>query len=241
MQHLSSSAKSFDAQVRVAPVSRLDLFLGTSGIPSTIAFLVLFAASSVIFVPVISAAAGAWNVLAYLFLLEAGFFYGAAFIGESLTRAVSGQVKFLLALPVLGGVWLAVGKLAGDSIWVGMFDPVGQMLVGLRTGAGWMFGVCLISFFATTVVLWAALSSRPEPPGRKFVLRIGERTPFPDTYSGAIAVAVSKNVLREEALQRHWVFVLLASGVPTVAVALTPAHLAPLAVAGRYWSRWALR
>ena len=58
VQHVSSTGKSLDAQIQSAPLSRLELFLGTVGIPFTVSCLVLSILSLILFVP-LSYAVGA--------------------------------------------------------------------------------------------------------------------------------------------------------------------------------------
>src|SRR3712207_5726158 len=56
VQHMSAAGESLDAQVRCAPLTRLELFLGTVGLPSTTFCLVLLALSLTMFVPLIHGA-----------------------------------------------------------------------------------------------------------------------------------------------------------------------------------------
>src|ERR687893_627718 len=119
VQHTSAAGRSFDAQILSAPLSRLQLFLGTVGIPFTVSCLVLSILSLALFVPLGHAAGAPPHVLVHLLLFEAATFYAAGAVGEVLARVTRRQPEALLALSPLVAAWVGAGASTSGAAWPG--------------------------------------------------------------------------------------------------------------------------
>ena len=86
VQHMSTAGESLDAQINSAPLTRLELFLGTVGLPLSAFCLVLTAFSLLTFTPLVHASGASPYALLCLVLVGAGVFYAAGTAGEVLAR-----------------------------------------------------------------------------------------------------------------------------------------------------------
>jgi hypothetical protein len=105
-RHLSSIEGSLDAQIRSAPLSRLEMFLGTVGIPFSACCLAVSVSSLVLLAPLFHAVGARPYAPVQLALFEAAAFYAAGAVGEVFARATRRRPAALLALPLLVLAWV---------------------------------------------------------------------------------------------------------------------------------------
>ena len=86
VRHVSSIEESLDAQIRSAPLSRLEMFLGTVGIPFSACCLAVSVSSLVLLAPLFHAVGARPYAPMQLALFEAAAFYAAGAVGEVFAR-----------------------------------------------------------------------------------------------------------------------------------------------------------
>ena len=106
VRHVSSIEESLDAQIRSAPLSRLEMFLGTVGIPFSACCLAVSVSSLVLLAPLFHAVGARPYAPVQLALFEAAAFYAAGAVGEVFARATRRRPAALLALPLLVLAWV---------------------------------------------------------------------------------------------------------------------------------------
>lgn len=231
VQHMSTAGESLDAQVRSTPLTRLELFLGTVGLPLSAFCLVLTAFSLLTFAPLVQASGASPFALLCLVLAGAGVFYAAGTAGEVLARLTSGQPAALLALLPPIAAWMGASALSGGISPFGITRPMSRSILGLQieTLSGLMIGSLL--FFIVSFATWIALATFRVPEQRTFSYP-GRSLSSPSSGSGATALVALKLLVRERKLQRHVALVFVASGVLSVSTAALFPNLPALAISG---------
>jgi hypothetical protein len=232
LQHLPSAGRSLDAQIRSAPISRLDLFLGTVGIPFTVSCLALSALSLVLFAPLGYAAGAPPIALLCLVLFEAAVFYAAGVAGEVLMRATRRQPAALLALLPPVAAWAGAGISTGGGAWPGIVRPLGDAI--LSAGALPMPGltVALVLLLAASVGAWILPVALLDPPEQRTFSRPGYRLRSPGSRFGAVVSVTLKRMGRDRSLQRHVLFVSVAAGILSGFTSVLLPSVAPVALGG---------
>jgi hypothetical protein len=232
VQHMSAADESLDAQIRSAPLARLELFLGTVGLPSTIFCLVLLAFSLTVFAPLLYVSGAPWYALFGLVSLETGVFYAAGVAGEGLARITYRQFRVLLALSPIVAAWAGAGALAGDASWLGIIRPIGRLMLNLEVESvlGLVAGTLL--FLLVSVTDWVVLAAVLRPRGQQSSSRVGHRLRFPRSRTGIVVLAALKHLSRERKIQRHVALVCATAGAFSILVAALLPEVVTLAAYG---------
>ncbi|MDQ3864811.1 MAG: hypothetical protein M3317_15185 [Actinomycetota bacterium] len=232
VQHMSAAGESLDAQVRSAPLTRLELFLGTVGLPTTIFCLVLLVCSLTVFAPLIYGAGAPWYALCSLLFLETGVFYAAGVAGEVLARITHRHFRVLFALSPIVAAWAGASALAGNTSWLGIIRPVGRSVVNLEVGSAPRLFTGTLLFLLVSVTDWVVVAAVLRPPGRQTSSRVGHWLRFPRSRTGIVALATLKRLGRERKLQRHMALVCATAGAFSVSVAILLPEAVMLAAYG---------
>jgi hypothetical protein len=230
VQHTSSVGRLVDDQIRSSPLSRLDLFLGTVGIPFSVCCLGLSILSLVLFVPLGHAVGAPPLALAHLVLFEVAAFYSAGAVGEVLMRAARGQPAALLALLPLIASWVGAGIATDGSAWPGIIRPLGHEI--LNTGVEPMLELALASLLLVSVSVWVMLVTLLRFPERRTYSYLGRGLRSPRSRFGSVVSATLKRLVRDRSLQRHVLFVAVAAGVLSGATSILLPSAAPVALGG---------
>src|SRR5918997_3956436 len=196
VQHTSAAGRSFDAQILSAPLSRLELFLGTVGIPFTVSCLVLSILSLMLFAPLARAAGAPGYALIQLALFEAAVFYAAGAMGEVLMRATRRQPVALLALVPLTAVWAGAGVLAGGGAWPGVARPLGRAILNAGEVPPLQLTGASLLLLLVSVSVWISLVTLLGPPEQRAFSGLGRRLRSPGSAFGAVVVVTLKRTGR---------------------------------------------
>lgn len=232
VQHTSSIGRSLDAQILSAPLSRLELFLGTLGIPFTLSCLVLSTLSLMLFVPLGHAAGAPGYAPIQLALFEAAVFYAAGATGEVLMRVTRRQPVALLALAPLVASWAVAGILTGGGAWPGVARPLGRTILNAGDEPPLQLTVASLLLFLASVSVWISLVTLLGPPEQQTLSRLGRRLRSPGSGFGAVVVVTLKRMGRERSLQRHVLFVSVVAGVLSGLTSVLLTSVAPVALGG---------
>ncbi|MDQ5810687.1 MAG: hypothetical protein M3358_08040, partial [Actinomycetota bacterium] len=232
VQHMSAAGESLDAQIRCAPLTRLELFFGTVGLPSTTFCLVLLGLSLTVFAPLIHGSDAPWYALCCLAALEAGVFYAAGVAGEVLARITYRQFKASLALSPIIAAWVGAGALAGDASWLGVIRPIGRSVLNLEVESASRLVAGTLLFLLVSLVDWIVLAAVLRPPGQRSSSRVGHRLRFGSSRIGIVALATLKRLGRERKIQRHVALVCATVGAFSVLAAALLPEVVTLAVYG---------
>lgn len=213
VQHMSSAGKSLDAQIQSAPLSRLELFLGTVGIPFTVSCLVLSILSLTLFVPLGYAVGAPIYAPVYLVLFEVAVFYAAGAVGEVLTRVARRQPAALAALLPLIASWLGAGISTNSGAWPGIARPLGHMISNTRVESVLEMTAASLLLVLASVSVWALLAALLDPPEQQTFSHAGRRLPSPGSRFGAVLSVTLKRTLRDGSLRRHVLFVAILAGI----------------------------
>jgi hypothetical protein len=232
VQHMSAAGESLDAQIRCAPLTRLELFFGTVGLPSTTFCLVLLGLSLTVFAPLIHGSDAPWYALCCLVFLETGVFYAAGVAGEVLARITYRQFKASLALSPIIAAWVGAGALAGDASWLGVIRPIGRSVLNLEVESASRLVAGTLLFLLVSLVDWIVLAAVLRPPGQRSSSRVGHRLRFGSSRIGIVALATLKRLGRERKIQRHVALVCATVGAFSVLAAALLPEVVTLAVYG---------
>src|SRR5918997_1808717 len=212
VRHVSSIEGSLDAQIRSAPLSRLEVFLGTVGIPFSACCLAVSVSSLVLLAPLFHAVGARPYAPVQLALFEAAAFYGAGAVGEVFARATRRRPAALLALPLLVLAWVGSGLATGGGAWPGIARPLGHtvMNTGTEPAAGLTLG--LLSLLFASVGVWASLVALVGSPEERTFSRAGLRLRSPGSRFGAVSSVALKRMGRNRLVRRHVLFVAAAAG-----------------------------
>ena len=199
VQHVSSPDRALDAQIRAAPLSRLELFLSTVGIPFTICCFVVSISSLALFVPLVYAAGATPYATVQIALFEASIFYAAGAVGEVLKRVTRRQLAAVLALPPLILSWVGGGFVAGGGVWPGIVRPLGHAVLNTGTEPVLQLTSGLLLLLFASVGAWISLPALLwfRVPGSGFA---------------AVFSVGLKRMGRNRSVRRHILFVALVAG-----------------------------
>jgi len=232
VQHMSSAGESLDAQIRSAPLSRVELFLGTVGIPFTISCLVLSILSLTLFVPFSYAVGALPYAPVYLVLFEVAIFYAAGAVGEALMRVTRRQPAALVALLPLIASWTGVGISTDGGAWPGIARPIWRAISNTKVESVLEMTIALLLLVLASVSVWILLVSLFDPPEQQTFSYAGRRLRSPSSRFGAVLCVTLKRMVRDRSLQRHVLFVAALVGILSgLASVLLPSVL-PLARGG---------
>jgi hypothetical protein len=232
VQHASSAGRSLDGQILAAPLSRLDVFLGTVGIPFTICCLALSVMSLAVFAPLARAAGAVPSSLVHLALFEVAVFYAAGTAGEVLMRVTRRQPAALLAVLALAGCWVLAGVSSGGGAWPGVARPLGRAVLSAGAGPASGLALSLLLLMLVSVGLWISLVSLLGYPEQRDFSRLGRGIRSPGSRFGAVLSVTLKRLGRHRALQRHVLFVTLVAGITSGSTSVLLPDLAPVALGG---------
>ncbi len=232
VQHVSSAGRFLDDQIRSAPLSRLELFLGTVGIPFTVCCLALSVLSSIFFVPLGYAVGTLPYAPFYLVLFEVATFYAAGAVGEAMIRAARGQPAALLALPPLIASWAGAGVSTGGGAWAGIARPLGDLALntGVAPTAGLTLALVLLPL--TSVGVWVSLVTLLDLPEQQTFSYLGRRLRSPRSRFGAVVSVTLKRMGRDRSLQWHVALVAAVAGILSGAASIMLPGVAPVALGG---------
>jgi hypothetical protein len=232
VQHVSSTGNSLDAQIRSAPLSRLDLFLGTVGIPFTVWCLVLSILSLALFVPLSCAVGAPPYAPIQLMLFEVAVFYAAGAVGEILMRVTRRQPAALLASLPLTAAWVGAGISTGGGVWPGIARSLGRAILNTGTEPVLQLTLALLLLLLASVGVWISLVTLLSSLEQQTFSHLGRQLRSPRSRFGAVLSVTLKRMGRDRSLQRH---VLFVSGVAGILSGLTSAllpHVATVALGG---------
>ena len=232
VQHVSSAGRSLDAQIRSAPLSRLELFLGTVGIPFTVSCLVLSILSLMLFVPLHYVVGAPPYTLVHLVLFEVAIFYAAGAVGEVLMRAARRQPAALLALLPLVVAWVGTGISTGGGAWPGIARPLGHTILNTRVEPLLELTVALLLLPLASVSIWVSLVALPGSPEQQTFSYLGRRLRSPSSGFGAVVFVTLKRTGRDKSLQRHVFFVAVAAGILSASASILLPSVTPVALGG---------
>ena len=212
VQHVASAGRSLDAQIRAAPLSRLEMFLGTVGIPFTVCYLVLSVLSLALFLPLIYEVGAPANAPVDLVLFEAAIFYAAGAVGEVLKRATRRQPAALLAGPPLVLAWVASGVATGGGAWPGITRPLGHAVMNTTPEPALRLTGGLLLLLLAGVGGWISVAALLEFPEERTFSHVGRRLRVPGSGFGAVSSVALKRMVRNRSVQRHTLFVALVAG-----------------------------
>ena len=230
VQHISSAGKTLDAQIRSSPLSRLDLFLGTVGIPFTVSCLALSILT--LFVPLGYAAGAPLHALLHLVLFEVAVFYAAGAVGEVLMRVTRRQPAALLALLPLIASWVGAGIFTDGGAWPGIARPLGHNIVNADVGPVLELTVALLFLLLVNVSVWVLLAALLGFPEQQTFSYAGRTLRPPDSRFGAVLSVTLKRMGRDRSLQRHVLFVSVVAGIVSGLTSVLLPSVAPVALGG---------
>ena len=212
VQHVSSPDRSLDAQIRAAPLSRLELFLSTIGIPFTICCFVVSILSLALFVPLVYEAGATPYATVQLALFEASIFYAAGVVGEVLKRVTRRQLAAVLALPPLILSWVGGGFVAGGGAWPGIVRPLGHAVLNTRTEPVLQLTSGLLLLLFASVGAWISLPALLGIPEQQTFSHTRLWFRVPGSGFGAVLSVGLKRMGRNRSVRRHILFVALVAG-----------------------------
>jgi hypothetical protein len=212
VQHVSSPDRSLDAQIRAAPLSRLELFLSTIGIPFTICCFVVSILSLALFVPLVYAAGATPYATVQLALFEASIFYAAGVVGEVLKRVTRRQLAAVLALPPLTLSWVGGGFVAGGGAWPGIVRPLGHAVLNTGTEPVLQLTSGLLLLLFASVGAWISLPALLGIPEQQTFSHTRLWFRVPGSGFGAVLSVGLKRMGRNRSVRRHILFVALVAG-----------------------------
>lgn len=212
VRHVSSIDRSLDAQIRSAPLSRLEMFLGTVGIPFTACCLVVSISSLALFAPLFHAVGARPYAPIQLALFEIAAFYAAGAVGEIFARVTRRRPAALLALPLLVLSWVGSSLAAGGGAWPGIARPLGHTV--LNTGAESAVALTggLLFLLLASVSVWISLVTLLGSPEERTFSRADQRLRAPSSRFGAVSSVALKRMGRNRSVQRHTLFVAAVAG-----------------------------
>ncbi len=228
VQHISSVSKSLDAQIRSSPLSRLELFLGTVGIPFSISCLVLSILSLTLFAPV----GAPLHALVHLVLFEVAVFYAAGTVGEVLMRVTRRQPAALLALLPLIASWIGAGIFTDGGAWPGIARPLGHAILNADVEPVLELTVASLFLLLVNVSVWVLLATLLSFPEQQTFSHVGRRLRPPSSRFGAVLSVTLKRMGRDRSLQRHVLFVSVVAGIVSVLTSVLLPGVAPVALGG---------
>lgn len=232
VRHLSSAGRYLDDQIRSAPLSRLEVFLGTVGIPFTALFLALSVLSLIFFAPLSYAGGTPPHALFYLVLFEVAVFYAAGTVGEVAIRAASRQPAALLALLPLAASWAGAGVSTGGGAWPGIARPLGREILNPGVAPVVALPVALVFLPVISVGVWVSLVAFVDPPERQTFSYLGRRFRSPHSRFGAVLSVTLKRMGRDRSVQRHVALVAVMAGILSGATSILLPSVAPVALGG---------
>jgi hypothetical protein len=232
VQHTSSAGRSLDAQIRVAPLSRLELFLGTVGIPFGVSCLALSLLSLTLFVPLGHAAGAPPYAPVHLVLFEVAVFCAAGVVGEVLVRVTRRQPAALLALLPPVASWMGAGILTDGGAWPGISRTLGREILNLGAGPVLKLTISLLLLLLVNVGLWVLLAALPSFPEQQAFSYAGRRLRSPDSRFCAVVSVALKRMGRDTSLQRHVLFVAFVAGVASGLTSILVPSVALVALGG---------
>ncbi len=232
VQHISSVGKSLDDQIRSAPLSRLELFLGTVGIPFSVSCLALSGLSLILFVPLGHAAGAPQHTLIHLVLFEVAVFYGAGAMGEVLMRVARRQPVALLALLPLTASWAGAGTLTGGGAWPGVARPLGHTILNSGVEPVLELTIALLLLLLVSVSVWISLVTLLGFPEQQTFSHLGRQLRPPNSRFGAVVTVALKRMGRDASLQRHVLFVSIVAGILSGLTSVLFTSVAPVALGG---------
>ena len=212
VQHVSSPDRSLDAQIRAAPLSRLELFLSTIGIPFTICCFVVSISSLALFVPLVYAAGATPYATVQIALFEASIFYAAGAVGEVLKRVTRRQLAAVLALPPLILSWVGGGFVAGGGVWPGIVRPLGHAVLNTGTEPVLQLTSGLLLLLFASVGTWISLPALLGIPEQQTFSHTRLWFRVPGSGFGAVLSVGLKRMGRNRSVRRHILFVALVAG-----------------------------
>ncbi|MCA1687768.1 MAG: hypothetical protein LC714_04070 [Actinobacteria bacterium] len=232
VQHIPPAGRSLDAQIRSAPLSSLDLFLGTVGIPFTVSCLALSLLSLTLFAPLSYAVGTPPYAPVYLVLFEAAVFYAAGAAGEVLMRVTRWQPAALLALMPPVAAWVGAGILTGGGVWPGVARPLGNTILNDGGEPVLKLTVASLLLLLVSVGGWISLAALLDPPEQQTFSHLGRRLRSPGSRFGAVVSVTLKRMGRDRALLRHVLFVSAAAGILSGLTSVLLPSVAPAALGG---------
>src|SRR5215211_407887 len=181
VQHISSAGKPLDAQIRSSPLSRLDLFLGTVGIPFSVSCLILSILSLTLLVPLGYAAGAPLHALVHLVIFEVAVFYAAGAVGEVLVRATRRQPATLLALLPLIASWVGAGLFTDSGALTGIARPLGHAILNAGVGPVSELTVASLLLLFVKVSVWVLLAALPGVQEQHAFSNVGRRLRLPNS------------------------------------------------------------
>ncbi len=232
VQHISSVSKSLDAQIRTSPLSRLELFLGTVGIPFSVSCLALSILSLTLFVPLSYAAGAPLHTLVHLVLFEVAVFYAAGVVGEVLMRVTRRQPAALLALLPLMASWIGAGIFTGGGAWPGIARPLGHAILNADVEPALELRIALLFLLLVNVGVWVLLATLLSFPEQQTFSYVGRRLRPPNSRFGSVLSVTLKRIGRDRSLQRHVLFVSVVAGMVSGLASVLLPGVAPVALGG---------
>jgi hypothetical protein len=232
VQHMSSAGKTLDAQIQSSPLSRLDLFFGTVGIPFSVSCLGLSILSLALFVPLGYAAGAPLQALVHLVLLEVAVFYAAGAVGEVLVRVTRRQPATLLALLPLIASWVGAGVFTDGGSWPGIARPIGHAILNTDVEPVWELTVASLFLLFVNVSVWVLLAALPSVPEQQSFSNVGRRLRPPTSGFGAVISVTLKRMGRDRSLQRQMLFVSVVAGMASGLASVLLPGVAPVALGG---------
>jgi hypothetical protein len=232
VQHVSSAGRSLDAQSRSAPLSRLELFLGTVGIPFTVSCLILSILSLTLFVPLSYAAGASPYALIHLVLFEVAIFYAAGAAGEVLMRVTRRQPEAVLALLPLVAAWVGAGISTGGGAWPGIARQLGNTILGAGVEPVLELTAALALLLIVGVGGWISPVALLDLPEQRTFSRPGRRLRSPGSGFGAVVCVTLKRMGRDRSLRRHVLFVSVVAGILSGLISALLTGVAPVALGG---------
>src|SRR5215210_439703 len=232
VQHISSAGKSLDAQIRSSPLSKLDLFLGTVGIPFSVSCLILSILSLTVFVPLGYAVGTPLHALVHLVLFEVAVFYAAGATGEVLMRVTRRQPAALLALLPLIASWVGAGIFTGGGAWPGIARALGRAILNAGVEPVLELTVALLFLLLVNVSIWVLLAALLSFPEQQTFSYAGRRLRPPSSRFGAVLSVTLKRMGRDRSLQRHVLFVSVVAGIVSGLASVLLPGVAPVALGG---------
>lgn len=232
VQHVPSASRPLDAQIRAAPLSRLELSLGTVGIPFTLSCLVLSVLSLALFVPLTYSVGAPPYVLIHLVLFEVAIFYAAGAAGEVLMRVTRRQPEALLALLPLVAAWIGAGISTGGGAWPGIARPLGNTILSAGVEPVLKLTAALVLLLIVSVGVWISPVALLDFPEQQAFSHLGRRLRSPGSRFGAVVSVTLKRMGRDRSLQRHVLFVSLVAGILSGLASVSLTSVAPAALGG---------
>lgn len=232
VQHVPSASRALDAQIRAAPLSRLELSLGTVGIPFSLSCLVLSILSLTLFVPLTYSVGAPPYVLIHLVLFEVAIFYAAGAAGEVLMRVTRRQPEALLALLPLVAAWIGAGISTGGGAWPGIVRPLGNTILSAGVEPVLKLTAALVLLLIVSVGAWISPVALLDFPEQQTFSHLGRRLRSPGSRFGAVVSVTLKRMGRDRSLQRHVLFVSLVAGILSGLASISLTSVAPAALGG---------